>query len=86
MNTIHIPSVRGDNHRAAEAAHVVNQIISEINISGNRKPGAKLYLGHKQKYALRQIEQGDPARIYNNEFFGWPIIWVLKESHIHLAV
>ena len=86
MATTYVPFVTGDSHIMEYAMGEVNQIISEINFNGDKKPGGKLYLGHEQRVALIHITQDDPAEVINDEFFGWPIIWVLKDSYIHLAV
>ena len=77
--------VRGDNYSTSAAAQEINRIISKINRSGNKKPGGILYLGHKQRYALRQVGRNDPAEVVDDKFFGWPVIWVLKEDYAHLA-
>jgi hypothetical protein len=78
--------MRGDNPEAREAAETINLIIQMINLSGNKKPGAVLYLGQAQKWALRRIESGDPQEMRDKSFGGWPIVWVEKESYAKLAV
>lgn len=69
-----------------EAVDVINGMIGVINRSGNRKPGAILYVGHRQYHALKTIEKGDPQEVNNEEFLGWPIVRVMKESWCRLSV
>lgn len=85
MSTKHAIYLRGDNPAAREAAEVVNRILDAVYASGNRKPGAVLYLGYTQKAALRRIEPGDPQAMRDEHFNGWPIVWVEKESYVRLA-
>lgn len=75
-----IPYMRG------AAADIINGIISVINRSGNRKPGAVLYLGYDQRRALAMIEAGDPMDTQGKkEFAGWPIVYVVENTYVRLA-
>ena len=87
MGQTNIQSMRGDNPNASSAVIIINHIITTINHSGNRKPGTTLYLGEKQRRAIQQIDWRSRS-LYNHPdaFFGWPVIWVKKESYIKLAI
>ncbi len=78
----------GVTEQQKEDAMTVNVILDVLRRSNNRVPGALLYLGHKQRYAILshegfykhyQMDQG------SGTFEGWEVVWVMKESHIHLA-
>ena len=77
--------MRGDSPRAREASEIVNEIIYHMRRSGNRVPGAVLYLGQRQKWALRMVEPHDPYAMRDDTFVGWPIVWVERESYMRLS-
>jgi len=87
MGLTGIRKLRGNNVEARDDAQIVNEIIKEINLLGNKKPDAKLYLGYNQRMAIFNLEQANLAFIKggDTEFAGWPVIWVRKEHYVRLA-
>ena len=71
--------MRAGSPKYQDDTDIINSIIYEIRNSGNRKPGAHLYLGYKQIRALNTIEKGDPQEVKNSRFCGFPIVVVEKE-------
>lgn len=68
-----------------EAVGIINDIIRSINLS-DQKPGSVLYLGHKQDWAISQIETCDPILDgMPDNFAGWPVIWVKKRHYVRLV-
>lgn len=68
-----------------EAAEEVNRILSIIRNSGNRKPGAVLYVGHNQYHALKSIAQGDRQAMLADSFSGFPVIRVIKDDYVRFV-
>lgn len=69
-----------------DALWEINRIIKLVRQAGDNKPGAVLYLGHNQYLALRTIEAGDLQEMRNNEFCGRPVVRVMKDDWLRLAV
>ena len=80
-------NMQGYNYHTREAAKIINSIFNHIkNSKCRRRLNATLYLGQKQRMAIRMIEGGDVMEPKgNNDFAGFNTIWVMLDSHIHLA-
>jgi len=83
-------AIRGSGGQSDEDARILNHIISTIKTSGNRKPGAILYLGYYQMGALKRISDNSLIEIarsvlINKDFYGWRVVEVKEKDFCKLA-
>jgi hypothetical protein len=86
INSGDIKFLQGNDPESSENARIVNKIIIELNAKGHKLPDAILYLGRKQKWAIRNIDYRDPCRPKDdNSFCNRKVVWVELDDYIHLA-
>ena len=82
MGQSNLPTMRGDTPEAQESADIVNEILDVIRST----KGHTLYLGSREKYAILAIDRADLTYMHNDEeFMGWPVIWVMKTAYIRFV-